>query len=84
VTWSSSNDAVATVSASGLATGIAAGETTLTATGAGGAVKGSSTVKVEQRAIVRLGDDHRSICGSVRALSRPHADVGFSQPQRSA
>jgi len=67
-----------------LAIGTAAGEATITASGAGGAVKGSFTVKVEQRAIVRLGDDHPSICGSVRALSRPHADVGFSQPQRSA
>lgn len=47
VTWSSSNEAVATVSSSGLVTGVAPGEATITATSvATPAVSGSATVLV--------------------------------------
>lgn len=46
VAWSSSNEAVLTVGADGLATSVAVGEATVTAAGPGGAVKGSASVKV--------------------------------------
>jgi uncharacterized protein YjdB len=48
VTWSSSRVDVATIDAMGLVTGIAAGDTTITATGVGSdaAIKGSAAVKV--------------------------------------
>lgn len=45
VTWSSSNDAVATVSDSGLVTAVASGTATVTA--ASGSAKGTATVTVE-------------------------------------
>ncbi|MDF2693610.1 MAG: von Willebrand factor type domain protein [Labilithrix sp.] len=46
LTWSSSNNAVATIDASGLATAVAVGDTTITAATADGAVKGSAAVRV--------------------------------------
>ncbi|MCY3808916.1 MAG: Ig-like domain-containing protein [Gemmatimonadetes bacterium] len=54
VTWSSSDDAVATVSDSGLVTAVASGTTTVTATS--GSAKGMATVTVEEPAIVTDGD----------------------------
>jgi trimeric autotransporter adhesin len=49
VAWSSSKTDVATIDADGMATGVLAGDTTITATGpaAQGAVKGSAALKVE-------------------------------------
>lgn len=47
VAWSSSNEAVLTVGADGLASSVAVGEVTVTATGPGGTVKGSAAVKVQ-------------------------------------
>jgi len=46
VTWSSSNTAVATINSSGLATGVGAGTTTITATRVGGGVSGNATLTV--------------------------------------
>jgi len=46
-TWSSSNDAVVRIDASGLATGVAAGQATITAAGAGTTVKSSSAIQVQ-------------------------------------
>lgn len=46
VTWSSTNTGVATINSSGLATGLAAGSTTITATRIGGGVSGSATLTV--------------------------------------
>ena len=49
VTWSSSNEASVTVAASGVATGVAAGDATITAQQSlppGGSVKGSAAVEV--------------------------------------
>lgn len=46
VTWSSSNTGVATINSSGLATGLAAGSTTITATRIGGGVSGTATLTV--------------------------------------
>ena len=45
VTWASSDDKVATVSASGLATAVAAGTATVTATS--GSAKGTATITVK-------------------------------------
>lgn len=47
VTWSSSNLTIATIDANGLATGLAAGDVTITASGASGSVKGSAAAKVQ-------------------------------------
>lgn len=46
VIWSSSVDSVATVSSAGLATGVAPGTTTITATGGNGSVVGTATLTV--------------------------------------
>jgi DNA-binding beta-propeller fold protein YncE len=46
VNWSSSNEAVATISGGGLATGVSAGIVTITATQASGSVLGSATLTV--------------------------------------
>jgi uncharacterized protein YjdB len=46
VTWSSSNDGVATVNATGLVTGVAAGPATITATSEG--VSGSASITVQE------------------------------------
>ena len=51
ITWSSSNEAVATVDASGKVTGVAAGTATITATSEGGVATASCTVTVQAIAV---------------------------------
>jgi len=61
VTWASGDPAVATVSATGLVTGIAAGQATITATSEGRGGTAAITVAVLSFATVSAGDDHT--CG---------------------
>jgi uncharacterized protein YjdB len=60
VSWASSNAAVATVSASGLVTGIAAGTATITATTQDGAKTATSAITVSGNIIIRA----RGNCGT--------------------
>ena len=52
VTWSSTNSSVATISSAGLATGVGAGSTTITATS--GSVSGSTTLTVTARTLMSI------------------------------
>lgn len=61
VTWATSNPGVATVNSTGLATGVAAGHATITATSEGQSGTGAITVAVLTFATVSGGDDHS--CG---------------------
>src|SRR5216684_1430396 len=61
VTWASSNEAVATVNSTGLATGVAAGQATITATSEGQSGTAAITVSVLTFATVSGGGDHT--CG---------------------
>src|SRR2546428_362438 len=61
VTWATSNPAVATVNSTGLATGVAAGQATITATSEGQSGTAAITVAVLTFATVSGGNDHT--CG---------------------
>src|SRR6266851_730877 len=61
VTWATSNPAVATVNSTGLATGVAAGQATITATSEGQSGTAAITVSVLTFATVSGGGDHT--CG---------------------
>src|SRR2546422_1005257 len=61
VTWATSNPAVATVNFTGLATGVAAGQATITATSEGQSGTAAITVSVLTFATVSGGGDHT--CG---------------------
>src|SRR4029077_18136350 len=65
VTWSSSNPAVATVSASGLVTGVAAGSATITATSEG--QSGTSALTVTNVPVATVTVSPASASGSVGA-----------------
>jgi hypothetical protein len=77
VTWASSNPGVATVNASGLATGVSAGTTTISATS--GAVSGSATLTVQ---VTPLAITTTSLAGGMvgSAYSATLAATGGTPP----
>jgi Bacterial Ig-like domain (group 2) len=71
VTWSSSAPSVATIDATGLATAVGSGTTTITATGAGafGAIQGTSSVQVNLSAAPPTGLSSISIIPSTQSIT---------------
>lgn len=77
VNWSSSSTAVATVNSSGLATAVAAGVTTITATGGNGGIVGTADMTVENGS--GTGHDLTSITiiPNVQALTQQNETAQF-------
>jgi hypothetical protein len=71
VTWSSSTPSVATIDSAGLATAVATGSTTITATGAGafGAIQGTSSVQVNLGSTAPTGLSSISIIPSSQSIT---------------
>ena len=69
VTWTSSNQAAATIDADGLVTGVAPGKTTITATTVDGQFTAQTTITVEKAVPVTgvtVTDVNVNVCGIVR------------------